>query len=72
MVVIFLVVSIELEDIVADSNSVELMPNTEVRAQSALHCHLMTSNMKTGGDRDIVDDVLERAIVFNGGKRAGP
>ena len=67
VVVIFLVVSIEHEDVVADGNSIELISNAEVRAQSTLHRRLTTGDRKTEGDRDVVDDALERVIVFDGG-----
>ena len=49
-----------------DSDGIELVANAEVGTKSALHNSLTTSNGKTEGNRDVVDDVLKRVTVFNG------
>ena len=65
VVPIQVVVPVEQEDIVADSDGVELVADVEVGTKSALHTSLTTSNGKTEGYRDVVDDVLQRVTVFN-------
>ena len=65
MVPIQVVVPVEQEDIVADSDGVELVADVEVGTKSALHTSITTSNGKIEGYRDVVDDVLQRVTVFN-------
>lgn len=50
-------------------DGIELVADVEVGTKSALHSGLTTSNGKTEGNRDVVDDILKSVIVFNrGGK----
>ena len=52
-----------------DSDSIELVADAEVGTKSALHSSPATSNGKTEGNRDVVDDVLKRVAVFNGAEK---
>ncbi len=69
MVAILVVISIEHEDIVMDCNGVGLVTHAEIWAQSALHGRLATGDRNTECYRDIVNDILERVIVLEGGEK---
>jgi hypothetical protein len=70
VVPIWLVVPVEREDVVTDSDSIELLTDAEVGSKSSLHIRLTTSNGKAKGNRDIVDDVLKGVAVFNGAEKS--
>lgn len=52
-----------------DGDGVGLFADAEVGTKSTLHISLTASNGKTEGNRDVVDDVLERIAVVNGAEK---
>jgi hypothetical protein len=68
----FCVVVIEREQVVTGGNGVELVANVEVGTKRALHGSLTTSDEKTERNGDIVDNILESVIVFNGRGKGWP
>ena len=68
MISVQLVVPIGREEVVTDGDGEQLVADVEVRTKGALHRSLATSNWKAQGNRDVVNDVLERMPVLDGGE----
>ena len=71
MIIVYVVVPTGQEDVVTGSDGIKLVADTEVGTKNTLHSSLTTGNGKTEGNRDVVDDIPKRVIVFNGAEKGG-
>jgi hypothetical protein len=66
--VLFLIIPVEWEHVVADSGCVEIVPDPEVETKCSLHRRLPAGNGQAKRSREVVDNVFERVQVRDRGK----
>ena len=68
--VVFLIISVEWEHVVADSGCVEIVPDPEVSTKCSLKRRLPVGNEQAKRSREVVDNILERDQVRDWGEEA--